>query len=112
MEADDKRVKSKKALGIFESLDMRANNARIRDINARAVSISANFHAKMGISLGQIRIKDKKNLINTDILTSVPRRGKMVDTQKYIRDNLQSYADNKYFAFTKQPKEISTKRRN
>ena len=35
----------------------------------------------------------------------MPKRGKMIDTQKYIRDNLQAYADNKYFAFTKQPKD-------
>lgn len=59
-------------------------------------------------------------MINSNLLTSVPRRGKMIDTQKYIRDSLQAYADNKYFAFTK-PREVAasggpnspnTKRRN
>ena len=37
------------------------------------------------------------------MLSCVPKRGRMIDTQKYIRDNLQAYADNKYFAFTKTP---------
>jgi len=27
-------------------------------------------------------------MINSNLLTSVPRRGKMIDTQKYIRDSL------------------------
>ena len=46
-----------------------------------------------------------KRVINSNMLTSVPKRGKMINTQKYIRDNLQAYADNKYFAFTKKTKE-------
>lgn len=59
-----------------------------------------------GFNMTQFRYQEstgKKKLINTDLLSAVPKRGKMVDTKQYIRDNLQAYADNKYFAFTKQP---------
>ena len=45
-----------------------------------------------------------KRVINRDHLTLVPKKGRMIDTKKYIRDNLQAYADNKYFAFSKPPR--------
>lgn len=45
--------------------------------------------------------RNTKKLINTGMLTAVPKRGKMVDTKTYIKDNLQAYADDQYFAFTR-----------
>lgn len=35
------------------------------------------------------------------MLTAVPKRGRMVDTKTYIKNNLQAYADDKFFAFTR-----------
>lgn len=95
----------------METEEMRikpSNNANLsRSINVRSIDFAGlgrgGHSSVMGGKISPLRgrFKDKK-VINSNLLTSVPKRGRMIDTQKYIRDNLQAYADNKYFAFTKQ----------
>lgn len=41
-----------------------------------------------------------KLLINTDVLSTVPVKGKLVGPKSYIRQSLQPYADNESFAFS------------
>ena len=54
-------------------------------------------------------LQQKKRVINTDLLTCVPVRGKLRGTRDYIRKKLYSYADNDHFAFTRQPLAVSLK---
>ena len=87
-------------------MDMRnvkAMRTKIPPINANTSMALTNNNFNVSHLRQTLDAQGQKKLINTEYLTSVPRRGKMIDTRQYIRDNLQAYADNKYFAFTKNP---------
>ena len=78
-------------------------------MKSRADAI-ASYSKKMGgntVNLNGNYKRSKINLINTRLLTSVPKRGRMVDTQKYIRENLLPYAVSDFFGFTPKPRDLT-----
>ena len=64
--------------------------------NNLSVRHSLDFRTKLDAirkngAVGSLKLKPvqpQRNIINTDYLTLVPKRGRMIDTKSYIRDNL------------------------
>ena len=102
---DSSMLKFNESLNPMISKSLNTSYLRNAIAKARKAELGLKVN-RQGSDLATKPGKIKKQIINIGFLTSVPKRGKMIDTQKYIRHNLLPYADNEYFGFTPKPREL------